>query len=130
MHSASFLVRGDGGPAQLSRVSGDQHNGKDTAFETVGHAPYSASAIITTSEISRARRLKRDPIPAIEMTHEKIAETVQKFAMAAYRMKMAGMDICLVHGGHGNLISVHEFHVQSQTGRIRRLHGEPRALCH
>jgi 2,4-dienoyl-CoA reductase-like NADH-dependent reductase (Old Yellow Enzyme family)/thioredoxin reductase len=81
------------------------HNGKDTAFETVGHAPYSASAIITSSEISRAKRFGRDPIPAIEMTHEKIAETVNKFAMAAYRMKMAGMDICLVHGGHGNLIS-------------------------
>ena len=81
------------------------HNGKDTAFETVGHAPYSASSIITTSEISRAKRLGRDPIASIEMTPEKIAETVDKFAMGAWRMKQAGMDICLVHGGHGNLIS-------------------------
>ncbi len=81
------------------------HNGKDTAFETVGHAPYSASPIITSSEITRARRLGRDPIPAIEMTHEKIAETVDKFAMACSRMQQAGMDIALIHGGHGNLIS-------------------------
>ena len=81
------------------------HNGKDTAFETVGHAPYSASSIITTSEISRAKRFGRDPIPSIEMTHEKIEETINKFAMGAFRMKQAGMDICLVHGGHGNLIS-------------------------
>jgi 2,4-dienoyl-CoA reductase-like NADH-dependent reductase (Old Yellow Enzyme family) len=81
------------------------HNGKDTAFETVGHAPYSASAIITSSEISRARRLGRAPIPAIEMTHEKIEETIEKYASAALRMKRAGMDICLLHGGHGNLIS-------------------------
>lgn len=81
------------------------HNGKDTAFETVGHAPYSASPIITSSEISRAKRLGRDPIPAIEMTHEKIAETVDKFAMACSRMQQAGMDIALIHGGHGNLIS-------------------------
>ncbi len=81
------------------------HNGKDTAFEPVGHAPYSASAIITSSEISRARRLGREPIPAIEMTHEKIEETIEKYAMAALRMKRAGMDICLLHGGHGNLIS-------------------------
>ena len=81
------------------------HNGKDTAFETVGHAPYSASAIITSSEISRARRLGRAPIPAIEMTHEKIKETVDKFATACYRMQQAGMDIALIHGGHGNLIS-------------------------
>jgi 2,4-dienoyl-CoA reductase-like NADH-dependent reductase (Old Yellow Enzyme family)/thioredoxin reductase len=81
------------------------HNGKDTAFETVGHAPYSASSIITSSEISRAKRLGRAPIPAIEMTHEKIAETVNKFAMACFRMQQAGMDIALIHGGHGNLIS-------------------------
>jgi 2,4-dienoyl-CoA reductase-like NADH-dependent reductase (Old Yellow Enzyme family)/thioredoxin reductase len=81
------------------------HNGKDTAFETVGHAPFSASAIITSSEISRARRLGRAPIRAIEMTHEKIDETIEKYAMSAYRMKRAGMDICLLHGGHGNLIS-------------------------
>jgi 2,4-dienoyl-CoA reductase-like NADH-dependent reductase (Old Yellow Enzyme family) len=32
------------------------HNGKDTAFETVGHPPYSASAIITSSEMMRAKR--------------------------------------------------------------------------
>ena len=44
-------------------------------------------------------------IPAIEMTHEKIAETVEKYAMAAFRMKQAGMNVVLVHGGHGNLIS-------------------------
>jgi 2,4-dienoyl-CoA reductase-like NADH-dependent reductase (Old Yellow Enzyme family)/NADPH-dependent 2,4-dienoyl-CoA reductase/sulfur reductase-like enzyme len=81
------------------------HNGKDTAFETVGHAPYSASSIITSSEITRAKRLGRAPIPSIEMTHEKIAETVDKFAMACSRMKQAGMDIALIHGGHGNLIS-------------------------
>jgi 2,4-dienoyl-CoA reductase-like NADH-dependent reductase (Old Yellow Enzyme family)/thioredoxin reductase len=81
------------------------HNGKDTAFETTGHAPYSASSIITSSERTRAARLGRDPIPSIEMSLEKINETVEKYAMAALRMKRAGMDVCLVHGGHGNLIS-------------------------
>ena len=81
------------------------HNGENTAFETVGHAPFSSSPNISSTERSRAARLGRDPIPAIEMTHEKIRETVEKYAMAAQRMKRAGMDICLVHGGHGNLIS-------------------------
>ncbi|MDR0813188.1 MAG: FAD-dependent oxidoreductase [Oscillospiraceae bacterium] len=81
------------------------HNGKDTAFETVGHAPYSASAIITSSEITRAKRLGREPVRSIEMTKEKIKETVDKYANAAAMMKEAGMDIVLVHGGHGNLIS-------------------------
>ena len=81
------------------------HNGKDTPFETTGHPPYSASAIITSSERTRAKMLGRDPIPAIEMTKEKIKETIDKFANAALLMKRAGMDIVLVHGGHGNLIS-------------------------
>jgi hypothetical protein len=39
------------------------------------------------------------------MTRQKIDETVEKYANAAYQMKRAGMDIALVHGGHGNLIS-------------------------
>lgn len=81
------------------------HNGENTAFETVGHAPFSSSANISSTELARAKRLGRDPIPAIEMDQAKIDETVLKYAMAAQRMKRAGMDICLVHGGHGNLIS-------------------------
>jgi NADPH-dependent 2,4-dienoyl-CoA reductase/sulfur reductase-like enzyme len=39
------------------------------------------------------------------MSKEKIRETVEKFGLAAARMKRAGMDIAMVHGGHGNLIS-------------------------
>ncbi len=81
------------------------HNGENTAFETVGHAPFSSSPNISSTERSRAARLGREPIPAIEMTHEKIRQTVNKYADAAQRMKRAGMDVVLVHGGHGNLIS-------------------------
>lgn len=81
------------------------HNGENTAFETVGHAPFSSSPNISASEATRAKKLGREPIPAIEMTHEKIYETVEKYGKAAGMMKRAGMDICLVHGGHGNLIS-------------------------
>ena len=81
------------------------HNGENTAFETVGHAPYSSSPNISSTERTRAAMLGRDPIPAIEMTKEKIEETVNKYGDAAARMKRAGMDVVLVHGGHGNLIS-------------------------
>ncbi len=81
------------------------HNGHNTAPETIGHAPYSASPMVCSSEASRAERLGRDPIPAIEMDQAKIDETVNKYGDAAMRMKRAGMDIVLVHGGHGNLIS-------------------------
>ncbi|MCQ2405861.1 MAG: FAD-dependent oxidoreductase [Oscillospiraceae bacterium] len=81
------------------------HNGENTAFETVGHAPFSASPRISDNERKRAAENGRDPIPCIEMTREKIKETVEKYGRAAEMMKRAGMDIVLVHGGHGNLIS-------------------------
>ena len=81
------------------------HNGKDTAFETVGHAPYAPSPIIPWSERTRAKKYGRDPIVPIEMTQQKIDETIEKYANAAFQMKRAGMDIALVHGGHANLIA-------------------------
>jgi len=81
------------------------HSGENTRFENIGPAPYSASSYITENEERAALRNHRDPIPSIEMTKEKIKETVEKFGMAAERMKRAGMDIVMVHGGHGNLIS-------------------------
>ncbi|MDR2486970.1 MAG: FAD-dependent oxidoreductase [Clostridiales Family XIII bacterium] len=81
------------------------HNGKDTAFEQVGHAPFAPSPIVPWSERTRAARYGREPIVPIEMTQAKIDETIEKYAHAAFQMKRAGMDIVLVHGGHGNLIS-------------------------
>lgn len=81
------------------------HNGENTRYETVGHWPYSASPRISDNERRAAAENGREPHPCIEMTKEKIKETVQKYANAAAQMKRAGMDIVLVHGGHGNLIS-------------------------
>ncbi|MCL2409622.1 MAG: NAD(P)/FAD-dependent oxidoreductase [Oscillospiraceae bacterium] len=81
------------------------HGGEGVSFEAMGHAGYSSSAYISEDEVLRAARNNREPIPTIEMTKEKIKETVEKFGRAAARMKRAGMDIVMVHGGHGNLIS-------------------------
>ena len=82
------------------------HNGENSAPEEVGaDHRFSSSSYISATERARAKRLGRDPIPCIEMTHEKIRETINKYAKAAERMYRAGMDIVLVHGGHGNLIS-------------------------
>jgi 2,4-dienoyl-CoA reductase-like NADH-dependent reductase (Old Yellow Enzyme family)/thioredoxin reductase len=81
------------------------HGGEGVPFEMVGHAAYSSSSFISEDEVLRAARNHREPIPTIEMSKEKIKETAEKFGMAAGRMKRAGMDIVMVHGGHGNLIS-------------------------
>ena len=81
------------------------HNGENTRYEAVGHLPFSSSPRISDNERRAAEQNHREPMPCIEMTVDKIHETVEKFGAAAGRMKRAGMDICLVHGGHGNLIS-------------------------
>ena len=81
------------------------HNGKDTAFENVGHAPYSASSFITKAEERRAAMLGRAPVATIEMSKAKIQETVEKYARAARFCKEAGMQMCMIHGAHGNLIA-------------------------
>jgi 2,4-dienoyl-CoA reductase-like NADH-dependent reductase (Old Yellow Enzyme family)/thioredoxin reductase len=81
------------------------HNGENSAPEDVGNKRFSSSSFVSATELARAKRLGRDPIPSIEMSREKIKETINKYAMAAFRMKRAGMDIALVHGGHGNLIA-------------------------
>lgn len=81
------------------------HCGMDSDPFRIGHPAISASAIITPAEMERAKAGGREPISTIEMSHEKIKETVDKYAMAAYRCQKAGMKVCMIHGGHGNLIS-------------------------
>jgi 2,4-dienoyl-CoA reductase-like NADH-dependent reductase (Old Yellow Enzyme family)/thioredoxin reductase len=81
------------------------HNGKDSQFEKTGKAAFSPSCMIPSSEIWRAQIFSRDPIPTIAMDQAKIKETIEKYAMAAYRCKRAGFKLCMIHGGHGNLIS-------------------------
>jgi 2,4-dienoyl-CoA reductase-like NADH-dependent reductase (Old Yellow Enzyme family)/thioredoxin reductase len=81
------------------------HNGKDSDVGKTGKAAYSVSSFIPSSEIWRAKAAGREPVPTIEMDHAKIKETVDKYAHAAYRCKRAGFKMCMIHGGHGNLIS-------------------------
>lgn len=81
------------------------HCGRDTNPSRIGRPAISASSMITPMEEMRAAMEGRDPIPTEEMSHEKIKQTVEKYALAAYRCQKAGMKITMVHGGHGNLIS-------------------------
>ena len=81
------------------------HGGEGVPFERFGRPSWSSSSFISEDEIVRARLSGRDPIPCREMDKAKIDEVVDMFGQAAFRMKRAGMDIVMVHGGHGNLIS-------------------------
>ncbi|HLA82635.1 MAG TPA: FAD-dependent oxidoreductase, partial [Thermoleophilia bacterium] len=80
------------------------HNGKDSHFDKTGRPAYSSSSFIPSMEKWRAALDGREPLPTIEMDHAKIHETVGKFGAAAHRCKRAGFKMCMIHGGHGNLI--------------------------
>ena len=81
------------------------HNGKDSDPGRTGKAAYSVSSLMPSHELWRAKQQGREMLPAREMDHAKIAETVDKYAAAAYRCKRAGFKMAMIHGGHGNLIA-------------------------
>jgi 2,4-dienoyl-CoA reductase-like NADH-dependent reductase (Old Yellow Enzyme family)/thioredoxin reductase len=81
------------------------HNGKDSDVDKTGKPAYSPSSFVPSAEIWRSRMHGRDPVPTIEMNEDKIRETVELYAAAAYRCRRAGFKMCMIHGGHGNLIS-------------------------
>jgi len=95
------MCRGYGALASLEI----NHNGKDSDYDKTGKPAYSPSSMIPSAEIWRSQMRGREPVPTIEMDLEKIKETVELYAMAAYRCKRAGFKMCMIHGGHGNLIS-------------------------
>ncbi len=81
------------------------HNGKDSDPGKTGKAAYSASSLIPSHELWRAKLQGREMLPTIEMDHAKITQTVEKYAAAAHRCKRVGFKMCMIHGGHGNLIA-------------------------
>ena len=81
------------------------HNGKDSDPGKTGKPAYSASRILPSHELWRAPQQGREMLYTIEMDHQKIKETVEKYAQAALRCKRAGMKMTMIHGGHGNLIA-------------------------
>ena len=56
-------------------------------------------------EISRAALAGRPPVRGLEMTVDEIHEVIKGYIDAAYRCKSAGMKMCFVHGGHGNMVA-------------------------
>ena len=81
------------------------HGGKDAQFARTGKPAYAPSRLIPSWEKMAAAQAGREPLYTEAFTVEHIHKTVEKFAMAAYRAKQAGMRMCMIHGGHGNLIS-------------------------
>ena len=80
------------------------HAGLDALYDFNGVAAIGPTSYLMEKEVLRARLKGREPVPAIEMTPDMIHEVVNMYVEAAYRCKRAGMNMCLVHGGHANMI--------------------------
>ncbi|MFC1839415.1 FAD-dependent oxidoreductase [Thermodesulfobacteriota bacterium] len=81
------------------------HMGMDAPYDRYETPAIAPSSYIRPFERMRARMAGREPVPTLEMSLEKIKETVEKYAMATFRCKRAGFKTGMMHGGHGNLIS-------------------------
>jgi 2,4-dienoyl-CoA reductase-like NADH-dependent reductase (Old Yellow Enzyme family)/thioredoxin reductase len=99
------------------------HIGQDSNVEKTGVRPYAASSYIPQRQLDHAKQYGREPYATIEMSKDKIKETVEKYAMGALRAKKAGMKMCMIHGGHGNLINqftspLYNFRKDEYGGRL------------
>ncbi len=81
------------------------HGGKDSQFFRTGKPAFAPSAYYSTWELASAKQMGREPVKTIEMSIDKIHETVEKFGQATLRAKKAGMRMAMIHCGHANLIS-------------------------
>ena len=82
------------------------HQGRIASQKVLkGVSPIGPSPVPALMEELGARAQGRDPIPVKEMDQSMIDHVVNNFAEAAFRCMEAGLEIIMVHGGHGQLIS-------------------------
>jgi 2,4-dienoyl-CoA reductase-like NADH-dependent reductase (Old Yellow Enzyme family)/thioredoxin reductase len=69
-----------------------------------GRNPIGPSPIPAKAEEVAAMAEGRKIVPVIEMNQEMIDQVVDHFAMACDRCLRAGLDMVMIHGGHGHLL--------------------------
>ncbi len=80
------------------------HAGLDAIYD-YNHVPaIGPTSQMMPKELIRATAKGRPPVRALEMTIDQIHSIRQMYIDAAFRCKSAGFKMCLVHGGHANLI--------------------------
>ena len=70
--------------------------------KTPGKGPTSQ---VMQKEMVRAALAGREPVRGLEMNVDEIHEVIKGYIDAAFRCKSAGMKMCFIHGGHGNMIA-------------------------
>ena len=78
------------------------HGGGQTMPGLIGDRPPIAPSVMT-SQLHEA--LLGRKIDVQVMTAEMIEQVIENYAQAALRVKKAGFDMCLLHGGHGWLLA-------------------------
>jgi 2,4-dienoyl-CoA reductase-like NADH-dependent reductase (Old Yellow Enzyme family)/thioredoxin reductase len=81
------------------------HAGLDSLYDFTHVPAIGPSPMMMEKELQLAAANSRTPVLGREMSYEQIQETIRKYVEGAYRCKVAGFKMCMVHGGHGNLIS-------------------------
>jgi len=81
------------------------HAGLDTVYDYNKVPAMGPSSQMMPRELLRAAQKGREPVRALGMTIDQIHEIQRMYIDAAYRCKSAGLKMCMLHGGHGNLIA-------------------------
>ncbi|NYC92595.1 oxidoreductase [Clostridium acetobutylicum] len=78
----------------------------DMSKDTIVNGLYTLTEVIHRygAKASLELNLRADYTPT-DMTKEKIKQVINDFADAAFRCKQAGMDMVMIHGGHGHLVA-------------------------
>lgn len=80
------------------------HAGLDAVYDYNQVPAIGPSEQMMPKELKRAAEKGRAPVRALEMTIDQIHAVERMYIDAAYRSQSAGMKMCLIHGGHANLI--------------------------
>ena len=80
------------------------HSGIDGFYEYNGVPAAGPSAILVQRELSAAAAAGREPVMPVEMDRETVRKVEQMYIDGALRLKQAGFRMCMIHGGHTNLI--------------------------
>ncbi|OGO17528.1 MAG: hypothetical protein A2Z02_02335 [Chloroflexi bacterium RBG_16_48_7] len=82
------------------------HSGRLVSHRMLkGKSPIGPSPIISAREEIAALMEGRKKVPVIEMNQDMIDQVIEGFANACQRCLLAGFEMVMIHGGHGQLIN-------------------------
>jgi len=82
------------------------HSGRLVSHKMLkGKSPIGPSPVISAREEINALLEGRNKVPVTEMNQDMIDQVIEHFASACHRCLLAGFEMVMIHGGHGQLIN-------------------------